>query len=88
MQKLLHPPVWIPVFCSDSVVCRAYRCLCLLECRKHADTSHLLSVSANGEDYHRMMNAIIGGFVYGIVIIIAVYMLLYGRKRRKEDVSR
>ncbi len=35
-----------------------------------------------------MMNAIIGGFVYGIVIIIAVYMLLYGRKRRKEDVSR
>lgn len=44
--------------------------------------------SANREDYHRMMNAIIGGFVYGIVIIIAVYMLLYGRKHRKEDVSR
>ncbi len=35
-----------------------------------------------------MMNAIIGGCVYGIVIIIAVYMLLYGRKHRKEDVSR
>ena len=43
---------------------------------------------ANVEDYHRMMNAITGGFVYGIVIIIAVYMLLYGRKHRKEDVSR
>lgn len=43
---------------------------------------------ANVEDYHRMMNAIIGGFVYGIVIIIAVYMLLHGRKHRKEDVSR
>lgn len=43
---------------------------------------------ANVEDYHRMMNAIIGGFVYGIVIIIAVYMQLYGRKHRKEDVSR
>ena len=40
------------------------------------------------EDYHRMMNAITGGCVYGIVIIIAVYMLLYGRKHRKEDVSR
>ena len=43
---------------------------------------------ANVEDYHRMMNAITGGCVYGIVIIIAVYMLLYGRKHRKEDVSR
>lgn len=31
--------------------------------------------SANREDYHRMMNAIIGGCVYGIIIIIAVYML-------------
>lgn len=44
--------------------------------------------SASREDYHRMMNAITGGCVYGIVIIIAVYMLLYGRKHRKEDVSR
>ncbi len=35
-----------------------------------------------------MMNAITGGCVYGIVIIIAVYMLLYSRKHRKEDVSR
>lgn len=32
-------------FCSDSVVCRAYRCFCLPECRKHADISHLLCVS-------------------------------------------
>ena len=45
--------------------------------------------SANREDYHRMMNAIIGGYVYGIVIIIIVsYMQLLGRKHRKEDVSR
>ena len=44
---------------------------------------------ANVEDYHRMMNAIIGGYVYGIVIIIIVsYMQLHGRKHRKEDVSR
>lgn len=35
-----------------------------------------------------MMNAITGGCVYGIVIIIASYMQLHGRKHRKEDVSR
>lgn len=44
--------------------------------------------SAIREDHHRMMNAITGGCVYGIVIIIAVYMQLHGRKHRKEDVSR
>ena len=44
--------------------------------------------SASREDYHRMMNAITGGCVYGIVIIIASYMQLHGRKHRKEDVSR
>ena len=49
---------------------------------------NIFPFSASREDYHRMMNAIIGGFVYGIVIIIAVYMLLYGRKHRKEDVFR
>lgn len=43
---------------------------------------------ASLEDYHRMMNAIIGGFVYGIVIIIVSYMQLHGRKHRKEEVSR
>lgn len=35
-----------------------------------------------------MMNTIIGGYVYGIVIIIVSYMQLHGRKHRKEDVSR
>lgn len=35
-----------------------------------------------------MMNAITGGFVYGIVIIIVSYMQLHGRKHRKEEVSR
>ena len=40
--------------------------------------------SENGEDYRKMMNAITGGFVYGIVILIAVYMLLHGRNLRKK----
>ena len=31
-----------------------------------------------------MMNAITGGFVYGIVILIAVIMLLCSRKTRKK----
>lgn len=40
--------------------------------------------SENGEDYRKMMNAITGGFVYGIVILIAIYMLLHGRYLRKK----
>ena len=30
------------------------------------------------------MNAITGGFVWGIVIFIAIYMLLHSRKAKKE----
>ena len=40
--------------------------------------------SENGESYRRMMNAITGGFVYGIVILIAVIMLLHSKKTRKR----
>lgn len=40
--------------------------------------------SENGEAYRKMMNAITGGFVYGIVILIAVYMLLHGKKMREK----
>lgn len=40
--------------------------------------------SENGENYRRMMNAITGGFVYGIVILIGIYMLLHGRYLRKK----
>ena len=42
-------------------------------------TAMISRFSVNGEGYRKMMNAITGGFVYGIVILIAVYMLLYGR---------
>ena len=33
--------------------------------------------SENGEAYRKMMNTITGGFVYGIVIVIAITMLLH-----------
>lgn len=47
-------------------------------------TAMISRFSENGEDYRRMMNAITGGFVYGIVILIAIYMLLHGRYLRKK----
>ena len=47
-------------------------------------TAMISRFSVNGEDYRKMMNAITGGFVYGIVILIAVYMLLHGRNLRKK----
>lgn len=47
-------------------------------------TAMISRFSENGEDYRKMMNAITGGFVYGIVILIAIYMLLHGRYLRKK----
>lgn len=47
-------------------------------------TAMISRFSENGESYRKMMNAITGGFVYAIVILIAVYMLLHSRKQRKE----
>ena len=47
-------------------------------------TAMISRFSENGENYRRMMNAITGGFVYGIVILIAIYMLLHGRYLRKK----
>ncbi len=38
--------------------------------------------SADGPAFRRMMNAITGGFVWGIVIAIAVYMLLHSAKEK------
>ena len=37
-------------------------------------TAMISRFSENGENYRRMMNAITGGFVYGIVILIAIYI--------------
>lgn len=50
-------------------------------------TAMIYRFSENGENYRRMMNAITGGFVYCIVILIAIYMLLHGRYLRKKAES-
>ena len=47
-------------------------------------TAMIARFSGNGESYRKMMNAITGGFVCGIVILIAVIMLLRSRKTRKK----
>ena len=47
-------------------------------------TAMISRFSENGERYRKMMNAITGGFVYSIVILIAVIMLLHNIKIRKK----
>lgn len=47
-------------------------------------TAMISRFSVNGESYRKMMNTVTGGFVYGIVILIAVYMLLHGKKMREK----
>ena len=47
-------------------------------------TAMISRFSVNGENYRRLMNAVTGGFVYGIVVMIAVYMLLHSRNIRKK----
>lgn len=50
-------------------------------------TAMISRFSGNGEDYRRMMNTITGSFVYGIVILIAVYMLLHTKNLRTKSAS-
>ena len=40
--------------------------------------------SENGERFRMVMNTATGGFVYGAVIVIAVYMLLHSSILRKK----
>ena len=47
-------------------------------------TAMISRFSINGAAYRKMMNAITGGVVYGIVILIAVYMLFHSRNLRKK----
>lgn len=47
-------------------------------------TAMISRFSTDGEKYRQLMNALTGGAVYGAVVIIAVYMLLHGRKIREE----
>lgn len=50
-------------------------------------TAMISQFSANGEDYRKMMNTITEGFVYGIVLVIAIYMLLRSRNIRKGEMQ-
>ena len=47
-------------------------------------TAMISRFSENGESFRKMMNTITGGFVYGTVIVIAIYMLLHSRTLRKK----
>lgn len=47
-------------------------------------TAMISQFSKNGESYRKMMNIITGGSVYGVVILIAVYMLLHSKKIKKD----
>ena len=42
----------------------------------------------NGDNYRKTMNVITGGFVYCIVIFVAVFMLICSRKNKKEGGNR
>ena len=50
-------------------------------------TAMISRFSENGDNY-RTMNAITGGFVYCIVIFVAVFMLICSRKNKKEGGNR
>lgn len=47
-------------------------------------TAMISRFSVNGEDYRKLMNAITGGFVFGITILLAVYMLVHTVTIRKK----
>lgn len=50
-------------------------------------TAMISRFSEHGEDYRRMMNTITGGFVYAIVIFIAVSMLFRSRRKRVKELE-
>lgn len=47
-------------------------------------TAMISQFSENADDFRKLMNTLTGGFVYGAVIFIAVYMLFHGRALRKK----
>lgn len=47
-------------------------------------TAMLSRFAEDGTRFRIMMNTITGGSIYGIVIVIALYMLLHSRPQRKE----
>lgn len=49
-------------------------------------TAMISRFSTNGEVYRKLMNAVTGAFIYGIVLVIAVSMLLHNRKTKGVDI--
>lgn len=47
-------------------------------------TAMISRFSNNGESYRRLMNSITGSIVYGIVIVIAIFMLLHSKKYQEK----
>lgn len=47
-------------------------------------TAMIARFSENGKRFRMMMNTVTGGFVYGAVIVIAIYMLLHSKTLRKK----
>ena len=47
-------------------------------------TAMISRFSENGESYRKIMNAVTGSFVYGVVIVIAIYMLLHSRTLERK----
>ena len=50
-------------------------------------TAMISRFSTDGEDYRKLMNTITGGCVYGIVVLLAVYMLIHATTIRKKLIS-
>lgn len=47
-------------------------------------TAMIAQFSGHDDSFRKTMNAITGGVVYGVVILIAVYMLLHSKNREKK----
>ncbi len=47
-------------------------------------TAMISQFSTNGEEYRKLMNTVTGGVVYGIVVLIAVYMIVNSAIKRKR----
>lgn len=48
-------------------------------------TAMIAAFSANDENFRRMMNGVTGGAIYGIVVMLSLYMLFYRKKIRQKE---
>lgn len=47
-------------------------------------TAMIAQFSTNGDEYRKLMNTITGSFVYGIVVIMAIYMIVNAAIKKKK----